>query len=712
MINKQYKVALFAVLGILLMTAAASATDYYVSTNGDNSASGDLTHPWQNVAYATQQAVAGDTVYLFDGTWTNEECTFANSGTAEAPITITAYSGTPTLDGTDRTGYGFRLDFNDHIEISHLTISRYYHTICEPGSYVRVSDCDLSDTGGVVIVISQYDSTHNTIENCTLYDSGWNTIQMSGNHEPPNGNGVPATYITVRDCTIYDSVVHNAIDLYGNLQHVLIEGNELYNNPAGCIFEHDYPDHREYVTIRDNYFHDTQSSGINIGANSYYEISDNIFENITGHYPMYLYLDSHDYEIRGNSFYNCLSPRTVGGYNFVFDRNYIHPDSDLYMFSYGSNGTVRNPLGRKQVIAKFGYSMVDLEWDDGTVFTATPYDDYTAWTPVQYYPDKSVCSITSGEDAARIGDVTTYAITLTPENAYLEDVAVAHESEPTDDSTTLTIDSSVSTNPTWISATMQNASATYNISIDGVITDQVTSDADKIASYQYTGSWGPHTFEFEYSDGGAAPPPPPPPASNVVWIATGIDLPVGNLVSVPINIENATGVAGISMTISYTPSVIEIVGGAMGDFTWNYSLNCDDVVGGTATLFTLIDGRTLSGDLTVGTIDVQAVGVTGESSNLVISDVILCDDYGAYIIPDDIIDGSVILSGTVPGDADGNGVVNTLDVLLIMQYLMYPGTTGIDLDAADVCGAPGVDIADATLILSHTTNPAGYPLGG
>jgi len=66
----------------------------------------------------------------------------------------------------------------------------------------------------------------------------------------------------------------------------------------------------------------------------------------------------------------------------------------------------------------------------------------------------------------------------------------------------------------------------------------------------------------------------------------------------------------------------------------------------------------------------------------------------------------------VPGDADGNGVVNTLDVLLIMQYLMYPGAMGIDLDAADVCGATGVDIADATLILSHTTNPAGYPLGG
>jgi len=362
---------LFLLMVLLVFVGAASATDYYVATWGDNTTEGNFTHPWQNVSYATQQVVAGDTIYLFDGTWYDEYAIFANSGNATHPITLTAYNGTPTMDGVDKTGKGVSLNYNDHIKVSHLTIRRYMQTICHPGSYIHISDCDLSDTGDVVIVISQYNSTHNTIENCTLYDSGWNTIQMSGNREPPNGNGIPATYITVRNCTIYNSTQHGAIDLFGNLQNVTIEGNELYSNPAGCIYEHSDPDHREYVTIRDNYFHDTQSSAIDIGANSYYEIYNNTFENMPSNWPIYLYCNAHDYEIYNNSFYNCMSPRTVGGYNFVFDRNYVHTDSGVPMFSYGSNGTVRNPLGKKQLKVVYSNATADVEFDDGTLFTAT-----------------------------------------------------------------------------------------------------------------------------------------------------------------------------------------------------------------------------------------------------------------------------------------------------------------------------------------------------
>jgi hypothetical protein len=54
-----------SIFALVALMGAASATDYYVSTTGDNGASGDLTHPWQNVSYATQQAVAGDTIYQF-----------------------------------------------------------------------------------------------------------------------------------------------------------------------------------------------------------------------------------------------------------------------------------------------------------------------------------------------------------------------------------------------------------------------------------------------------------------------------------------------------------------------------------------------------------------------------------------------------------------------------------------------------------------------
>jgi len=84
-----------SIFALVALMGTASATDYYVATWGDNSASGNFTYPWQNVSYATQQAVAGDTIYLFDGIWYNEHVVFANSGTSTHPITLTAYNGMP-----------------------------------------------------------------------------------------------------------------------------------------------------------------------------------------------------------------------------------------------------------------------------------------------------------------------------------------------------------------------------------------------------------------------------------------------------------------------------------------------------------------------------------------------------------------------------------------------------------------------------------------
>jgi len=117
---------------------------------------------------------------------------------------------------------------------------------------------------------------------------------------------------------------------------------------------------------------------------------------------------------------------------------------------------------------------------------------------VRYYPDKSNCSITAVNYEEWTLTATTYNITLRPTYAYLKDVAVNHESTATDDRTNITVNSSVSSNPTWINATMQDASNTYNVNIDGSYVTQVVSDSDKVVRYQYTGSWSSHDFEFDW----------------------------------------------------------------------------------------------------------------------------------------------------------------------------------------------------------------------
>ena len=113
-------VMLFAGIGI------ASATDYYyVATWGNDSNNGtSLDEPWQSPYYAAQQAQAGDTIYLMDGTWYYETIFFANDGTDGMPIIMKAYnSGKAILDGVNKTSSGICLYKRPATSTkSHLTI--------------------------------------------------------------------------------------------------------------------------------------------------------------------------------------------------------------------------------------------------------------------------------------------------------------------------------------------------------------------------------------------------------------------------------------------------------------------------------------------------------------------------------------------------------------------------------------------------------------
>lgn len=70
----------------------------------------------------------------------------------------------------------------------------------------------------------------------------------------------------------------------------------------------------------------------------------------------------------------------------------------------------------------------------------------------------------------------------------------------------------------------------------------------------------------------------------------------------------------------------------------------------------------------------------------------------ARIYADTVI--STVYGGSfIPGDADGNGVVNFTDALKILRYAMNGGEPEIDLRAADVNGNGIVDSTDALLVM-------------
>ena len=94
-------IALLVVL-VVCSVGLTSAADYYVSTTGDNANDGlSIENAWATPSFAINNLTAGDTLYLINGTWYNETCTFQASGNATHPITVTAYNGTPTLQGVN-----------------------------------------------------------------------------------------------------------------------------------------------------------------------------------------------------------------------------------------------------------------------------------------------------------------------------------------------------------------------------------------------------------------------------------------------------------------------------------------------------------------------------------------------------------------------------------------------------------------------------------
>ena len=87
---------------LLSSLAALHAAEYFVATNGNDSADGTLTAPFQTIQSAFNKASAGDTILLRAGIYREAIALKNKSGKDGAPITLKAYAGEqPVLSGLD-----------------------------------------------------------------------------------------------------------------------------------------------------------------------------------------------------------------------------------------------------------------------------------------------------------------------------------------------------------------------------------------------------------------------------------------------------------------------------------------------------------------------------------------------------------------------------------------------------------------------------------
>lgn len=87
--------------GFCWVAAAAPAAQYFVATNGNDSAAGTLAQPWRTIQKAANTLLAGDTACVRGGRYSEAVSVNVSGSAAGGPVTLQNYPGeTPVLDGT------------------------------------------------------------------------------------------------------------------------------------------------------------------------------------------------------------------------------------------------------------------------------------------------------------------------------------------------------------------------------------------------------------------------------------------------------------------------------------------------------------------------------------------------------------------------------------------------------------------------------------
>ena len=165
----KYLLVFFLVsIALLCISTWAQATTYYVATNGNDSNPGTEARPWESVDKAADTMVAGDTVYVKQGTYSGFDVT--ESGTADNYISYLAYPGDTPKIGQIYFQYGASYNKFDGFEITNPSGGGVQMN--NNNDYNIISNCyihDCNPTGSVGVDISG-GGDFNIIEDCVIHD--------------------------------------------------------------------------------------------------------------------------------------------------------------------------------------------------------------------------------------------------------------------------------------------------------------------------------------------------------------------------------------------------------------------------------------------------------------------------------------------------------------------------------------------------------------
>ena len=259
-------------------------TYYYVAPTGNDSSPGTESQPWRTIGKANSTMQPGDTVYVREGTYTNQRIQPANSGTSGNYMSYLAYPGeTPTLD----------LSGNPAIHIQNRDYIKVDGFIIEANGQSSWINAEYANHNIISNNVMKYasDATHGITLKQSSYNRFVNNVFETHGVDPdPEGSGL------------------DAMKLHEGCNYNLIEGNH-FNEGMHSVLNVAGGHHN---VIRDNYFQNDWYKDVDTGKGTYRNLWErNVFADsfdIIGqdrrHYGSGIQFASANNIIRYNRFYN------------------------------------------------------------------------------------------------------------------------------------------------------------------------------------------------------------------------------------------------------------------------------------------------------------------------------------------------------------------------------------------------------------------------
>jgi len=167
----------------------------------------------------------------------------------------------------------------------------------------------------------------------------------------------------------------------------------------------------------------------------------------------------------------------------------------------------------------------------------------------------------------------------------------------------------------------------------------------------------------------------------------------GHTTTTQITIDNMTNFGAATFALSYDPAVVHITSVAAGDVGTPIA-NIDNTAG-TATIAAYVSTATgPDSPITFASLELLAVGSSGETSPLILAITTLADADGALVSATPI-NGTFVVSTGVKGDLNHDGAITTADAAIALEL----AASGAHDPAADVNCDGEITSLDALMIL-------------